>query len=326
MTAPKPPAKFSPQTPLAVAPSGPKRMSLGAVIKGRIAQPLRVVVYGVEGIGKSSFAAGAPTPIFLGAEDGTAQLDVARFPSPQNWQDALDAVRELETAEHDYGTLVIDTLDWLEPILWSHICVRDKEPNIETYGFGKGYNAAFDEWRVFVAALERMRKAHPMHVVMIAHSWVKTFKNPGGADFDRYEMKLNAKAAGLVKEWADCVLFANYETFTSKDDRTKRVKGVDTGARLLYTQRRASYDAKNRHSLPEEMPLDWAEFWSGVEEHDKRVEDPELEARVLAKIEQLQKDTLRNNGLGAIKRAAGNPDKLAQLNNWATAKLAEQGA
>lgn len=326
MTALKPPAKFTPQTQLAVELSGPKRMSLGAVIKGRIAQPLRIVVYGVEGIGKSSFAAGAPSPIFLGAEDGTAQLDVARFPSPQNWQDVLEAVRELETAEHDYGTLVIDTLDWLEPILWAHIVARDKETNIESYGYGKGYSAAFDEWRVFLAALERMRKARPMNVVMIAHSWIKSFKNPGGDDFDRYEMKLNAKASGLLKEWADCVLFANYETFANRDEKTRRAKGVDTGARLLYTQRRASYDAKNRHSLPEEMPLDWAEFSAAVDAHEKRVVDPELEARVLAKIEQLQKDTLRNNGLGALKRAGGHPDKLAQLNNWATAKLAEQGA
>jgi hypothetical protein len=297
-------------------------MSLHSLVKGRIAQPLRVTLYGVEGIGKSTFAAGAPNPVFLGAEDGTAQLDVVRFPTPENWSEVLEAIRELEGGSHDFQTLVLDTLDWLEPLLWAHICARDKQSDIEAYGYGKGYSAALDEWRVLLAALERMRKAKSMHVVMLAHSWIKSFKNPEADDYDRYELKLNAKASGLIKEWSDCVLFANYETFADKDVRTKRAKGVDTGARLIYTQRRAAYDAKNRHSLPESLPLAWSEFASAVEAHDRR--DPALEARVLAKIDLLAAETLRKDALGALQRAAGNPDKLAQLNNWATAKLAEQ--
>ncbi|MGH8523791.1 MAG: ATP-binding protein, partial [Gammaproteobacteria bacterium] len=233
-------------------------------MKGKQAQPLRIVLHGTEGVGKTTFAASAPSPIFIGAEDGTSQLDVVRFQSPETWQEILDAVRELETAKHEYKTLVLDTVDWAEPMLWEHICKRDGFANVEAYGYGKGYQAALDEWRVFLGALERMRKARGMHIILVAHSWIKPFKNPEGEDFDRYELKLNPKASGKIKEWADAVLFANHETFATEDKKTKRIKGVSTGARLLYTQRTAAFDAKNRHSLPESLPLSWEEFEQAI--------------------------------------------------------------
>jgi hypothetical protein len=304
------------------APVQPSRMTLGGVVKGRQDAPVRAVVFGIEGIGKSTFGANAPRPIFLGAEDGTSQLDVERFPSPETWADMMEAVRVLTDEPHEYGTLVIDTLDWAEPLLWAHICKRDSQKDIEAYGFGKGYQFALDEWRVFLAALERLRKAKRMHVVLIAHSWIKTFKNPEGDDFDRYEMKLNAKAAGLVKEWADCVLFANYETYANKDAKTKKVKGVDTGARLLFTERRAAFDAKNRYGLPESLPLSWPDFFAAMQAH--RPADPaNLTAEIERKAEQLSEETKRA-ALAAIGRAGGDALKLSQLNSWVNAKLNEQ--
>jgi hypothetical protein len=300
----------------------PSRMTLSAVTRGRRADPLKVVLYGVEGIGKSTFGAAAPSPVVLGPEDGTGHLDVARFPAPTSWQEALDAVRVLTDEEHEYKTLVVDSLDWLEPLLWESICRRDGKANIEEYGYGKGYQAAVDEWRVFLAALERMRKAKGLHVILIAHSWIKTFKNPEGEDFDRYEMKLHVKSAGLVKEWADCVLFANYETYANKDSKTKRVRGVDTGARLLYTQRRAAYDAKNRHDLPETLPLSWGDFHAAVEAH--RPADPAVLAAEIERKAKLLGGESESKAMQAIQRAGGDAVKLAQLNNWANAKLAER--
>lgn len=298
----------------------PSRMSLQALVRGKQSQPTKVTIYGPEGIGKTTFGAGAPKAIFLGAEDGTAQLDVTRFPTPETWQEMLDAVRVLANEAHSFETLVVDTLDWAEPMLWAHICRRDEQPNIEAYGFGKGYGAALDEWRVFLAALEAMRRAKRMHVVFVAHAWIKSFKNPEGDDFDRYEMKLHNKAAGLLKEWSDAVLFANYETFASKDAKTKRVRGVDTGARLLYTQRRAAYDAKNRYGLPETMPLAWADFAASME---TPVAPEGLLAELDRKLTQLG-GKLEEDARAAVVRAEGDAVKLAQLNNWANAKLAEQ--
>lgn len=305
-------------TKLSIAPS---RMSLTSLVKGRIDQPLRVVIYGTEGIGKSTFGASAPSPIFLGPENGTGHLNVTRFPSPQSWVDVLDAIRVLTDDAHDYKTLVIDSLDWLEPVLFAYICQRDGQAGIEAYGYGKGYTAALDEWRVFLKALERLRHARPMHVILVAHAWIKTFSNPAGENYDRYEMKLNNKAAGLIKEWVDCVLFANYETFANKTKRESRAKGVDSGARLLYTQWRAAYDAKNRHGLPESLPLSWDELTACIVKSQDTSADSIIE-KICDKAKGLSAVDYRRV-TAAIDRAEGSKEKLAQLENWVVSKLEE---
>ena len=309
-------------TPLKPAPA-PSRITLKNLVTGRQSKPLRVLLYGVEGVGKSTFGSDAPSPIFLGAEDGTAHLDVTRFPMPANWTEVLDSVRTLTQDEHGFKTLVIDTVDWIEPLLWDHICKRDGQPNVEAYGYGKGYVAALDEWRSFLASLERLRDLRSMHLVLLAHSWIKPFKNPEGDDFDRYELKLHAKAGGLMKEWCDAVLFANYETFAEKDSKTKRVKGVSTGARLIYTGRTAAYDAKNRFSLPDSIPLNWGDFYASVTAH--RPADP-VE---LAKASEEKGPKLGGEAEAAaiawVAKYAGNAAELARMNDRLNAKLAEKG-
>lgn len=302
---------------------GEKRMRLDAVKRGRIDAPMRVLLFGVEGIGKSTFAASAPDPIFLAAEDGTSQLDVARFPEPQSWSDVLDAIAALTAEQHEYRTLVIDTLDWLEPLCWEHVCARPDErgkrrASIEDFGYGKGYTAALDEWRVLLAAIERLRRAKGMHVVMVAHSWAKTFKNPEDEDFDRYELKLHAKAGGLLKEWSDAVLFAKYETFANVDSKTKRVRGVSTGARIIHTQRTAAFDAKNRYNLPERLPLDWQAFVDAVE--SQRPADPAI---IKARIETMlaQAEDLRAAADEAVTKAGDDPSKLAKIADRLAARV-----
>lgn len=300
----------------------PSKMRLDRVVRGKLGQPRRVLVFGQEGVGKSTFAAGAPAPIFLGAEDGTAQLDVVRFPSPESWTEAQEAVRVLTTEKHEYKTLVIDTLDWLEPLIWSHVCARDGEKTIEGFGYGRGYQIALDEWRVFLAALERLRAANGMHVVMLAHSWIKAFKNPDGPDYDRYELKLNAKAGGLLKEWSDAVLFAQHETHTLKDDRTKRIRGVSTGARLLHTQRTAAYDAKNRYGLPEFIDLSWEEFDRAViAGSPATVED--MKSEIQRKAKELGADVEKAVAAN-LAIAKDDSQKLALINNRLNAKIAEK--
>ena len=297
------------------------RMALSAVRKGRQEKPMRVLIYGVEGIGKSSFAANAPSPIFIGAEDGTSQLDVVRFPAPESWADIVEAVRVLTLEKHEHKTLVVDTLDWAEPMLWRHICARDEQADIEAYGYGKGYQAALSEWLVFAQALDQLRAAKGMHVILVAHSQIKAFKNPEGPDFDRYEMKLHAKAGGLFKEWSDCVLFANYETVATTDKR-KRVRGVDTGVRLVHTERRAAFDAKNRYGLPETLPLSWDDFAEAVAAN--RPADPAaLTAEIQRKAKQLG-GADEKRALEAVKRANGDAAKLAFMNNWVNSKLADK--
>ena len=310
-------------TSLSGAP--PARMSLGAVVTGRRAQPMRVMLYGVEGVGKSSFAAGAPAPIFLGAEDGTSELDVHRLPMAEEWQDVIDGVHVLQTEKHQYRTLVVDTVDWAEPLLWKFICKRDDKSSIEDYGYGKGYVAALDEWRFFLARLDGLRRVG-MHVILLAHSWIKPFANPEGDNYDRYELKLNNKAAGLLKEWADCVLFANYETFVKKNDK-KQVKGSDNGARFIYTERRAAYDAKNRYGLPPQLPLSWDDFAAAAAA--RHADDPvKVRAALEELIAQLPEDKRARAG-AALTAAGDDPAKLANVRNRVNATLelsSEKGA
>jgi hypothetical protein len=300
-------------------------MTLASAVKGKVSKPHRILMYGVEGVGKSTFAASAPAPIFLGAEDGTSELDVTRFPQPGNWLEALDAVAELTTADHSFKSLVVDTLDWLEPLCWQHVCAtkRDKNgelhENIEWYPYGAGFVAALEEWRVFLARLERLRAARGMHVIMLAHSWIKSFKNPEGDDFDRYELKLNNKASGLLKEWADAVLFARYETFANKDGKTKRVRGVSTGARVVQTRHAAAWDAKNRYNLPETIPLNWQDFIDAVAA-DRPV-DPEVVRKRLDELLAAADPELRAKGEKAAAAHANDPAALARLADQLASKI-----
>jgi hypothetical protein len=292
------------------------RMTLGAVVKGKIAKPPRVLIYGVEGVGKSTFAAAAPSPIFLGAEDGTSELDTARFPEPKTWRDVLDAIAVLTHEPHDYQTLAIDTLDWLEPLCWSHTCSSRRDKNgrayesIEDFGFAKGYVYALDGWRQMLAALDAMRARRGMGIVLLAHSWVKAFKNPVDEDYDRYELKLHAKAGGLIKEWSDEVLFASYETYSHKKDG--RVRGVSTGARVLYTQRTAAWDAKNRHDLPEMLPLSWEAFADALVAHTPAPAGS-IEAAILGMLTDGVSDDIRTRVRNAVKEASGDAARLAKI-------------
>jgi hypothetical protein len=318
----------TPQKPQQQSLPRPSRMTLDKVVKGRIEAPLKVLLYGQEGVGKSTFGANAPSPIFLGAEQGTEQLDVTRFPAPQSWQDVLDAVRTLQDEKHDFRTVVVDTVDWVEPILWSHMVRRDAAKfkdgldTIEDYGYGKGYQAALDDWRVFLAALERLRQAKGMHVVLLAHAWIKPFKNPEGPDYDRYELKINQKAAGLLKEWVDDVLFARHEELAHKESGTKRVRGVSTGARVIRSERTAAYDAKNRHSLPDPLPLSWAEYEAAVKAG--RVADPAaMRAEIQRKAGELGGD-IEKATADLLTKAGDDTQKLAVLNNRLNARIAQK--
>jgi hypothetical protein len=296
-------------------------MTLQALVKGQQKQPRTVLLYGVEGIGKSTFGASAPKPIFIDTEGGTAHLNVERFPKAESWTDVMDALRELTTAEHDYKTVVIDSLDHAEPLLWNWMCKRDGKANIEAYGFAKGYGHALDDWRIFIAAIERLRATKQMNVILLAHSWIKSFKNPSGDDFDRYELKLHNKAAGLLKEKVDHVLFANYETYAVKGERESKAKGVSSGSRFIYTNRTAAHDAKVRCAVPvpPSLPLSWDDFDRAL----SAGQDPEaLTAeitKVAAGLHQVEQEQVK----AALGRAGEDAAKLAQLLSWATAKAIE---
>ena len=263
--------------------------------------------------------------IFLGPEDGWMHLDVSHFPEPRDWQDILDALMGLLSDPHAYQTVVIDTLDWIEPLLWSHLCASANLANIEAFGYGKGYARALDEWRYLVSLFERLRRERKMGIILLAHAQVKNWKNPEGPDFDRYTLKIHDKAAGLLKEWCDAVLFANYQTFAiaDKEERTKRVKGISTGARLLYTQRTAAYDAGNRYDLPPELPLNWEDLDAAI--RAGRPASPEaLRAAIEEKLAALKDEALEKQVHELMEKAGDNAATLAKFNDRLNAKVAQR--
>ncbi len=266
-----PPARRAPPPALAGV-SGPStgaaspRPSLRDATRGIIRnEPLKILAHGVEGVGKSTFAANAPRCLMFDvAEQGTGDISAFGRMRPGSWGELMGLLSDLKTEEHPYRSVAIDSLDWLEPMCWKHVCDAAGKPNLKAFGYGDGYTAALDAWRIMRKHLEDLQTAKGMTVILIAHSHCKSFKNPDAdqGDYDRYQLKLQDKAAALWKEWAKGVLFMNYDrTVVEVDGRNK---GIDSGKRMIFTRMKAAYDAKNRLWLPEKMPLSWAAFEAAV--------------------------------------------------------------
>ena len=238
------------------------------VTKGKIKRPKFVLLYGVDGLGKSTFGSEAPKPIFMGTEEGTAELDVERLPTPKSWADIQTATREILTDQHSYESLVVDTLDWAEPLLHQWVCELDGSTTIERAadGFGKGYGIAATELMKWLFKLNEIRNKRKMNVILLAHCEAIKFSDPHAqTEYDRYQLKLHKKASPLVREYVDAVLFGNFVTMTRAVDAKKtegKSRAYADGARVLYTEKRPGFDAKNRYGLPFEIPFIKGQSWS----------------------------------------------------------------
>ncbi len=222
--------------------------------------PVRVVLFGAGGVGKSSVASQAPNPIFIASEEGLGNIDArAVEPYPSTWEDVQNAIEFVGTLDHE--TIVIDSIDQIEPLIWAHVCRAGKKPDIEAFGFGKGYTASLDQWRLFLHKLSALR-VKGMNIILVAHGHRKMFKNPLGDDYEHWTIKLHEKAAGLIVEWADIVGYCCEDIAT--DDTSGRVKAQTTGKRIIRTNPHPAYLAKTRFSLPPKLPLTWAALAAGI--------------------------------------------------------------
>jgi hypothetical protein len=245
------------------------------LIVGKVEKPQRVVIYGPEGIGKSTLAAAFPAPVFLDTEGGTIHLNVTRFSQPESWEEILGLLAQFGQSEHHFQTLVIDTVDWLERLLIEHICRKAHKDGIEDFGYGKGYTYLAEEFSRFLQSLEALRN-RGMHLVMVAHSTIRKFEQPDqSGSYDRYELKLSKQCAPLLKEWCDMLLFASYETRVVELEGKK--KAVGGRERVFYTSHTAAWDAKNRHGFAEKLPFTFAAI-AGAFQSDQPVQAPVPEA------------------------------------------------
>ena len=225
------------------------------ITKGKIDRAQKVVIYGAEGIGKSSLAARFPDPLFIDTEGGTAHMDVRRIEKPQSWEEMLSVLKEVAATKDVCRTLVLDTADWAEQLIVSYLCTKYKQNSIESFGYGKGYTYLGEEFSRLLVALD-MVLTSGIHVVVTAHAKMRKFEQPDemGA-YDRWEMKLSKQVAPLLKEWCDILLFCNYQTFVvTSENNTQKAQG---GKRVMYTSHHPAWDAKSRVPLPEVLDLDY---------------------------------------------------------------------
>lgn len=228
------------------------------IIRGKIPCAKKVVCYGPEGIGKSTFASRFPDPLFIDTEGSTKEMDVARTPDPTSWTMLMEQVGYVKVHPEICRTLVIDTADWAEMLCIDHVLSKYQQSSIEGFGYGKGYTYVQEEFGRLLNRLEEVRDKG-VNIALTAHAKMRKFEQPDemGA-YDRWETKLSKGVAPMVKEWADMVLFANYKTYSvAVDDRGKKRK-AQGGSRVMYTAHHPCWDAKNRYGLPEEMPFDYA--------------------------------------------------------------------
>lgn len=245
----------------------PNPFSLDSVVSSKNFSPQKVVVYGVPGVGKTTFAATWPKPIILRTEDGAGALDIPTFPQvAKTTEEIQQAITALRKPGHGFKTLIVDSLDWAEPLVWRRVCEQEQKKNIEDFGFGKGYVKVDDKWRGLQRMLDDLREAAGMHVVCIAHAVPVMFDPPDSDSYQRYTLKLHKRAAALWTEWAEMLLFMNYKSrvVEAKDNGKSKAKG--SGERVIYTQERPAYQAKTRWPLPDEIYIGNDPTWGAFHE------------------------------------------------------------
>lgn len=270
------------------------------ITKGKRARAQKVVIYGTEGIGKSSLASQFPEPLFIDTEGSTDNMDVARLDKPTSWIMLNNQIAFVKANPTVCKTLVIDTIDWAESLCVDNLCAMHGKKGIEDFGYGNGYVYAKEEMGRFLNKLQDLIEIG-INVVLTAHAQIRKFELPDEmGSYDKYELKLGKKTssqtAPLVKEWADLLLFCNYKTYLISQEKSTKKK-AQGNQRVMYTEHNPAWDAKNRHGLPSELPLDYASiahiFKTEVKEEVKKTVQTEFKDE---KKEQLQFEQPKYNG------------------------------
>jgi len=288
---------------------------LQGIIKGQIKKPACILLYGVEGVGKSTFAAGAEKPIFIGGENND-ELTVDRFPKLESYEQFIGYLRTIAEEDHDYKTLVLDTVDSIESLLWKDIR-GNSSMAVALGGFGKAYEKSAERLETMRDELLEKIRNRGLQIVLLAHSSKNKFEDPiTNLSYDTYEVKLHKKARPVFFEWVSAVLFANFETIATNKDGGKEY-AIGDGKRLMFTSKRPAYEAKNRFNLPHQMPLTWKAFKEGFDAFyaSGAVEDVgPVVAEIMELIKNNQKKLPMSTAiLTQVDKANGNISELYRI-------------
>jgi len=241
-------------------------MNLSEIIQKQPKKPPRILIYTIPGWGKSTLAASMPKPVFLDIEDGLSGLKNAEsFPIPKSYDEFEKYLRMLIEEDHEYKTVVIDTLSSLEKLIFEKVCSNGNKPSIESYGYGKGYVYAMAYWNKTIDGLNRLRQKG-IASVLLAHSEIKAVNDPIIDTYDKYILSLHKHSSALVTRWADNVFFGTYKTIvTSQGEGFSKVsKGIGQGDRVIYTEERPAFLAKSRMGLPFEINIPKENGWNVI--------------------------------------------------------------
>lgn len=290
-------------------------IDLKKITKGRVEHAPRVLIYGMDGGGKTTFAAGAPDPFFIDANKGSLEHDVKRM-LVDTWDEALACVSAVESGQIKCETLVLDSLSDLEAMSHAKLFAGT---TIDTFagGYGKGETVALNEWRSLLAQLERIWRKN-IGIVIVAHCAVKTFSDPVGVNFDRFEVSARPKLAGAIRQWVSAVLFTREEVVTAGDKGAKRA--TTTGVRYIYTSRKPAYDAKTRGSslFPERLPLSWSDFAAALKNDVSRTAD--LSSGIDGMLAEISDEAYAGTVRAYLKEY---PNGIVEAHNRVAAKLEE---
>lgn len=303
------------------------------ITEGIVNGAQKVVFYGPEGIGKSTFASKFPDPLFIDTEGSTKRLNVKRLPKPTSWQMLIDEIKYIIQTK-PCKTLVIDTADWAERLCTEAICAQHGKKGVEDFGYGNGYTYIAEEWGRFLNLLQDVIDIANINVLLNCHAIIRKFEQPNemGA-YDRWELKLGKKTTGqtapITKEWADMVLFANYKTFSvAVDDKGKKHK-AQGGQRVMYTTHHPCWDAKNRDGLQEELPLDYsaiAHLFDNIQQSASKQIEPVFtveQPQKMKKVEPIPLDPITiPNEIKAINNGIPKPLRdLMDVNHVSEAEI-----
>lgn len=269
-------------------------LSLDSLKRGKEIKPPTIFLYGVPGVGKSTLASESRNPVFIQTEEGLNTLDVVKFPLATSVDDVFQAIGVLANEEHKFDTLVLDSVDWFEQLV--HRDVRKKHGETIFSDYGKGYKFAVPYFLMLLDGLKALRDKKNMAIMLLGHSKIAPFNAPDTPSYDRYVPDMHDAAATAIEEWCELVLFANYKTYvTEKAAGFNKVEGKASGKgdRVIYTQERPPFRAKNRYNLPPELPMNYGAIERAMVEglknpHTNGAAAPEPKAKKTTKAEVVE--------------------------------------